>query len=156
VRVWDVRMADAHVEAVGQLERVGDVAFAADGHHVVGASTDGRVCKWTVGGAQVFDMRTQAEATIAPAREFETLHMAMAGDATVFVPGCGGNIMAVAAVDTDSGTQVAALEGHLSQALCAAWRGTRMELYTGGSNGEVVACGDRGAGESTAGHVVGR
>ncbi|KAJ1723268.1 hypothetical protein LPJ53_002366 [Coemansia erecta] len=159
VRVWDVRRADAHVAAVGQLQHVGDVAFTADGRHVVGASTGGRVCKWTVGGVLAFDMQTQAPPTTVPPppAAAEPLRMAMAGDATVFVPGCGGNGMAVAAVDVDAGAQMAALEGHMSQALCAAWRGmARLELYTGGSNGELIVWGAAGREAATAAQEAAR
>ncbi|KAJ2635045.1 DNA excision repair protein ERCC-8 [Coemansia sp. RSA 1286] len=154
VKLWDIRRTDSqrqHLPAPSD-SKVGDLFFARDGIHLVsiglGVGVGRRLRKWSVlgpsQGALVFDLPASAPAgAVASAASARSLQAACtsasdgltAGCEAVFVP---NGDTAVAAMDVGDGTQLALLDGHLSQATCAAWRPGHLELFTGGADGNIL------------------
>ncbi|KAJ1647748.1 DNA excision repair protein ERCC-8 [Coemansia erecta] len=133
----------------GSLDKkVGDMFFVKDGAHLVSIGIDHRLQKWLIAGSQsalLFDLQISVSSSSSmvnagSAKSLQATYTSAsdeltAGSEVAFIP---NGDTTVAVIDIANGTQMALLDGHLSQTLCAAWRPGHLELFTGGADGNIL------------------
>ncbi|KAJ2908260.1 hypothetical protein GGI21_003063 [Coemansia aciculifera] len=154
LKLWDIRRADSQLCSFGGGDTkahdgsVSSLLFTGDGTRIVTLeSSRPSICVWDVArpndcvteclldtmgtrggtGSGAVQMALTTAATLYSA-DFELL----------FCPSAGSYGGGIAAVDMDTGKQIALLNCHFAPVLCAVWRPDHLELYSSGTDGNVL------------------
>ncbi|KAJ2358448.1 hypothetical protein H4S02_012360 [Coemansia sp. RSA 2611] len=153
LRVWDIRQTSSHVHEFGSSRKngcahdsiVSGLLIADDGLCLFSTGSDRRVCAWNIAlpRSPMFDIGTGVDGG-SNTSSINTVEMALTpgpngttSGAVLFIP--SGNSRTVLAVSACTGEQLAQLDGHFGPSLTAAWQSTGNELYTGGTDSNVIA-----------------
>ncbi|KAJ2476763.1 hypothetical protein IWW56_004732 [Coemansia sp. RSA 2131] len=157
LRLWDIRQAGSHVCDFGNSESstcahdggINGLLFAEDGQRLVSAGSGHCARVWNTASPQTPTVEIQTGAKNGNVRTNTTLStktvemtLTTAADGTtstkvLFIPST--STCEVLAVDVCTGEVIIRLDAHFASVTCAAWRPSFGELYTGGTDSNVVA-----------------
>ncbi|KAI9466543.1 WD40-repeat-containing domain protein [Coemansia mojavensis] len=144
IKLWDIRQTSSVLFGdnpgtnSARNGAISSLLFTGDGQRLVSIGEDGLICTWNTVCPQKPEVSVNSEASTyakaIPVKAIEVARATTAATDVVFVPGPSG----ILAVDVYTGEQLARLDGHFAQTRCAVWRPVANELYTGGTDSNII------------------